>query len=89
MNNRRKAAIFTNMWRLNNTFLNNQPMHQKEFQRENLKYLETKKKKKKKRKHNTLTLMECCKRINIHIKENKKDLKFKSNFMPLGLRRKQ
>ena len=50
MNNRRKAAIFTNMWRLNNTFLNNQPMHQKEFQRENLKYLETKKKKEEERK---------------------------------------
>ena len=48
MNNRRKAAKFTNMWTLNNAFLNNQPMHQKEFQREILKYLETKKKKEKK-----------------------------------------
>lgn len=47
MNNRRKAAMFTNMWTLNNTFLNSQPMHQKEFQREILKYLETKRKKKK------------------------------------------
>lgn len=47
MNNRRKAAMFTNIWTLNNTFLNNQPMHQKEFQREILKYLETKRKKRK------------------------------------------
>ena len=62
MNNRRKAAMFTNMWTLNNTFLNNQPMHQKEFQREILKYLETKRK--KKRKDNILTLMECCKRCS-------------------------